>query len=243
MDQLTQLEESGFLILRRCFPPEQIDVWREDLGTTLNRAAADAADAATLRSAAGIICGARNLLSLWPTTATLWRTSALLELLHAVLGPDAGLVRVLYFDKPADGSWALPWHKDLTIAVRDHRLPITRFQRPTFKAGVPHVEAPLELLQNMLTLRLHLDDVTEENGPLKIVPGSHHTGKELRLGEIPPQSVLVERGDVFFMRPLLAHSSGNTHPQSRRHRRTLHFEFAGQSRLQDGYAWHDFVPL
>ena len=30
----------------------------------------------------------------------------------------------------------------------------------------------------MLTARLHLDEVTEENGPLRVLPGSHRGGKD-----------------------------------------------------------------
>src|SRR5262249_58384817 len=114
------------------------------------------------------------------------------------------LVRVLFFDKPPERSWALPWHKDLTVAVRDNRLPSRHFAKPTRKAGVPHVEAPPELLEAMLTARIHLDDVTEENGPLKVVPGSHRTGKALVLDGAVPHTVLAGRGDVLLLRPLVA---------------------------------------
>ena len=161
-------------------------------------------------------------------------------MLAQVLGPRFGLVRTLYFDKPPERSWALPWHKDLTIAVRDNRLPSRHFLRPTTKAGVPHVEAPTQVLEQMLTVRIHLDDVTEENGPLRVVPGSHRTGKEVNLGAVPPQSVLAQQGDVLLMRPLLAHCSHRSHPDMRRSRRILHLEFAGQPELPDGFAWHDF---
>ena len=51
-----------------------------------------------------------------------------------------------------------------------------------------------------------------------------------------------ERGDVLLMRPLLAHNSGRSHPETTRHRRILHLEFAGLAELPDGFAWHTFVP-
>jgi len=195
-----------------------------------------------MRSAAGNVYGARNLLELWPGSAVVWRQPPLPAALATTLGADYGLVRVLYFDKPPDRSWALPWHKDLTIAVREHRGATGAFSKPTRKAGIPHVEAPLHVLQEMLTVRIHLDDVTEENGPLKVVPGSHLAGKELRLDQAPPHAVLAKRGDVLLMRPLVAHSSGDTCPRTRQHRRVVHLEFAAQSALADGYAWHDFLP-
>ena len=62
------------------------------------------------------------------------------------------------------------WHKDTAIAVDSNRGASKYFSRPTVKAGVPHVVAVDEILRQMLTLRIHLDEVTDENGPLKVIP-------------------------------------------------------------------------
>jgi ectoine hydroxylase-related dioxygenase (phytanoyl-CoA dioxygenase family) len=128
----------------------------------------------------------------------------------------------------------------LTIAVRDNGLSTPVFCKPTRKAGVPHVEAPVEILEQMVNVRIHLDEVTDENGPLRVLPGSHRTGKELRFADLSPRSILVAAGDVLLIRPLLAHSSGNASPNTHRHRRILHLEFAANAELPDGYSWHDF---
>ena len=82
-------------------------------------------------------------------------------------------VRALFFDKPPDRSWNLPWHKDTSIAVKDLSIQSSSFSRPTTKAGVPHLIACDEVLRRMLTLRIHLDEVSDENGPLRVIPGSH----------------------------------------------------------------------
>jgi ectoine hydroxylase-related dioxygenase (phytanoyl-CoA dioxygenase family) len=175
-------------------------------------------------------------LQLWPGVADVWRRAPLPDLLADVLGLNFGLVRVLYFDKPPEQSWALPWHKDMTIAVKDNRLPSAHFSHPTTKIGVPHVEVPEWLLEQMLTLRLHLDDMTEENGPLKVMAGSHR-GEENKL----PTSIFGQRGDVLLMRPLVSHCSNRSKEGTTQHRRILHFEFAGVAELPDGYEWHDYV--
>ena len=94
----------------------------------------------------------------------------------------------------------------------------------------------------MVTARIHLDDVTDENGPLKVIPGSHATGTILQLGDVQPEAIRVQRGDVLLMRPLLAHGSGRSHPETHRHRRILHLEFAASAELPDGYNWYDFRP-
>jgi hypothetical protein len=235
---LAAIDADGFAVLPAVFPPDEIDAIRDDLTRKLQ----PLSDATAVRSDNGTVYAARNILTLAPEVATLWRKLPLVDTLVAVLGSDFGLVRTLYFDKPPERTWSLPWHKDLTIAVRENRLPSARFTKPTSKAGVPHVEAPQQLLEAMLFARIHLDDVTEENGPLQVIAGSHRSGKSLELGRKPPQTVLVQRGDVLLIRPLVAHCSGRSHPETSQHRRILHLEFAACPTLPDGYAWHSFVP-
>jgi hypothetical protein len=232
-----QVERDGFSLLTGVFTAEQVDAILKGLGAAL----AHAGGGSAILGHAGGVYAARNVLSLWPAAAEVWCQPPLPGALADILGPGFGLVRVLFFDKPPEQSWALPWHKDLTVAVRDNRLPGRHFRNPTRKAGVPHAEAPLEVLRAMLTARVHLDDVTDENGPLRVIPGSHRSGKALELGDVAPRNVLARRGDVLLMRPLLAHCSNRSHTGTPRHRRILHLEFAGSADLPDGYAWHTFL--
>jgi ectoine hydroxylase-related dioxygenase (phytanoyl-CoA dioxygenase family) len=169
-------------------------------------------------------------------------TPALREVLLAELAPGAGVVRGLFFDKPPGHGWALPWHKDYTVAVRAHGPP-GRFRKPTTKAGIPHLEAPTELLARMLTARVHLDDMTDENGPLRVVPGSHRFDRTADDEPRPPVVVRCRAGDVLLMRPLLTHASGHAAPGTAMHRRIVHLECAPAGELGDGYEWRDFVPL
>jgi ectoine hydroxylase-related dioxygenase (phytanoyl-CoA dioxygenase family) len=162
--------------------------------------------------------------------------------LAGVLGPHFGLVRGLFFDKPPARSWALPWHKDMTIAVKDNRVPSRHFAKPTMKAGVPHVEAPRAVLERMLTVRIHLDPMTAFNGPLKVLPGTHRTRQAMPSPTVSPHPVLGDAGDVLVMRPLLSHASGRSDPETRSHRRVLHLEFAADPNLPDGYEWRRFIP-
>jgi hypothetical protein len=236
-DWIADVAVKGFALVPAVFNPGQVDDILHDLQGAFDPHAGDSA----IRSDGGIVFAARNLIQLWPAAATVWRQPPLPKLLAACLGPSFGLVRGLFFDKPPDRSWALPWHKDLTIAVREHR-PSQEFVHPTVKAGVPHVEAPRQLLESMLTVRIHLDDVTHENGPLQVVPGSHRSGKEMELGNTQPETILAKRGDVLLIRPLVAHCSGGAHPETRRHRRIVHLECAACKELPEGFRWHDFLP-
>lgn len=230
-----RLTRDGFVVLPSALTPGECKELAEGIGLAL--AACD--DESSALKTGGAIYGARNLLDLFPPALDAWRKPPLVLLLREVLGEPFGLVRGLYFDKPPAGSWSLPWHRDMTIAVRDNTLPSESFRNPTRKAGVPHVEAPDDVLRQMLALRIHLDAATPENGPLQVIAGSH-TSREAP-GAGPPVVVLAQAGDVLAMRPLLLHASGESLPGTTLHRRVIHLEFAAQEQLPDGYAWRRFV--
>jgi ectoine hydroxylase-related dioxygenase (phytanoyl-CoA dioxygenase family) len=89
-------------------------------------------------------------------------------------------------------------------------------------------------------VRLHLDDCAEEDGPLRVVPGSHldtwdtpeAAARARRLhGEV---SCPGRRGSLLVMRPLLLHASSKACGRSRR--RVLHFLF-GPRGLPHGLRW------
>jgi Phytanoyl-CoA dioxygenase (PhyH) len=233
-----RLHEKGFAVVESVFDSAECDRFTRELEAAL---VACTDERVVLRRASGAIFGARNLLTVFPQTTMLWRKQPLMDLLTKVLGGQFGLVRGLYFDKSPEGTWSLPWHQDRTIAVREHAISSEQFRNRTMKGGVPHVEAPEELLRQMLTLRIHLDEVTEENGPLQVLPGTHACGATSSAG--PPVAVFAKAGDVLAMRPLLSHCSGASHSETGRHRRVIHLEFAGLRELPDGYQWNEFVHL
>ena len=234
------IADQGFALLLNVFT---LDECRE-LADGIEQALQSTRDEATaLRRQNGVLYGARNLISLFPPTRTLWQRDSLLQVLRTELGQDFGLVRGLYFDKPPGGNWSLPWHQDLTIAVKDHSLPSTQFRNRTTKAGVPHVEAPRNVLEQMLTLRIHLDDVDEENGPLQVLPGSHRLASASDAASQDPVSIHTSAGGVLAIRPLVSHASGSASATTTRYRRIIHLEFAASPTLPDGYEWqHFFSP-
>lgn len=204
-----------------------------------------AESASTLRHGTNIY-GARNLIQICPVSIEWLEEPRVREVCQALLGGECGIVRGLYFDKPPGSSWTLPWHQDLTIAVKDNRLPSSNFSHPTRKAAVDHVEAPTWLLESMLTLRLHLDAMTSENGPLLVRPGTHRQGK-LRESQAPASSAVQElhcqAGDCLIMRPLLSHSSRLSDENCMLHRRVVHIELSSVRDLPDKYQWNLFRPL
>jgi hypothetical protein len=191
----------------------------------------------------GEVYGGRDLLWRNPEIGRLARSPELTTIARAILGPGAFAVRGLFFDKTPMVNWNLPWHQDLTIAVRERR-DVPGFGPWTLKGGIPHTHAPASLLARMLTIRLHLDDCGPSSGPLRVLPGSHAQGK-LDPGAIATWSArsetlvvdcLVSAGGVVVMRPLLLHASASgTGPC---HRRVIHLEHAAEA-LPGGLEWYD----
>ena len=236
----SDLHRDGYCLLPSAVPGDVVERLLTVCTAVLEAEAAGESQSVLARSSHGHVYAARNLIGAVAEVSTVWRDGPLLGFLRDELGDGFGLVRALFFDKPPDRTWNLPWHKDTSIAVRDHHVSSGLFTRPTVKAGVPHLIAPDEVLRRMLTLRIHLDDVTDENGPLRVIPGSHVSSD--CDGDVEQAvDIHARAGDVLAMRPLISHASGSSHEGTRRHRRILHLEFAADGELPDGVAWHDFV--
>jgi len=228
------LHEFGYAILPGVFAPVEMAALGNRLAVALQ------SDQPSVLRSRGATYGSRDLVRLLPEVCELPRDARLREFIAADLGPRAGLVRALFFDKPPTSSWSLPPHKDRAIAVKRHGMPTTHFRRPTVKAGVPHVEASESLLARMLTLRIHLDPMTAANGPLSVVPGSHSLPKDEEAGAV---EIHAEIGDVLAMRPLLTHSSSLPHQGTTMGRRVIHLELSGCEEVPDGYEWDSFHAI
>ena len=222
------LEKHGFAIVPGVLSPADVDEMIEQIQTLL--------DAGPNRSAHAL----RHLADMAPAVRRVAESAAVRGLVELVLGADAlFLVRSLFFDKTPEANWKVAWHQDLTITVRQ-RIEVPGFTAWSVKDGVNHVQAPVELLEQMLTVRLHLDECASTNGPLSVIPGSHKSGR-LNARQITkwrervqPVICLVPRGGALLMRPLILHaSSAATQPK---HRRVVHLEFAAES-LPGGLGW------
>ncbi|QDU53970.1 phytanoyl-CoA dioxygenase family protein [Aeoliella mucimassa] len=174
---------------------------------------------------------ARRLLESCPTVAELADSRAIREVVEPVLGAAAFVVRGLLFDKVEGANWQVAWHQDLMIPVRQ-QIETPGFSAWSSKQGVVHVCPPAEVLAGMLTVRVHLDDCPQENGPLMVLPGTHQRGilsteqSQQLVAESEPEVCLARAGDVLVMRPLLLHASRPA--SSATHRRVVHLEYATQ---------------
>lgn len=151
------------------------------------------------------------------------------ELARALCGSAARPVRAILFDKSQVSNWSLDWHQDRTIWVRA-RAEVPGFGSWTVKSDMVHVEPPFELIERMVTLRLHFDQVTRSNGPLRVAPGSHRLGRIDESGiratvrELGEHSCLASRGDVWVYHSTILHASQTSESSSRR--RVLHVDYS-----------------
>jgi hypothetical protein len=156
-----------------------------------------------------------------------------------VLGPVARPVRAILFNKTPKNNWALAWHQDRTICVKEPRK-VAGFGPWTVKSGLHHVSPPFDLLTRMVTLRAHLDDVPEGNGPLLIAPGSHLLGRvsESGLDGVVKQCgttvCLAEAGDVWLYATPIVHGSKAASKPGKR--RVLQIDYAAEL-LPGGLQW------
>lgn len=154
-------------------------------------------------------------------------------------GADARPVRMILFDKNPATNWALGWHQDRTICVQEQR-DVAGFGPWTRKAGMLHVAPPIHLLEQMVTVRVHLDDVPIDNAPLLVAPGSHRFGlvREDAIADIVArcgvEACLADAGDIWvYATPILHASDAAANP---RRRRVLQIDYAAFD-LTDGLEW------
>jgi ectoine hydroxylase-related dioxygenase (phytanoyl-CoA dioxygenase family) len=210
--------DSGFQIIPKVFHPSELTTTALALEVGL-----------PARSKAG----ARHLMRLTAIRA-LAGDERLLEIGAGLLGRAAMPFRATLFDKSTQVNWLVAWHQDTALPLR-RRVESIGWGPWSVKAGVVYAHAPAAVLAQVVALRVHLDDSTSANGPLRVLPGTHTLGvlSNERIAvlqrDIGAVECLVPAGGVVAMRPLLVHASSKS--RDRRPRRVIHIEYAAHMEL------------
>jgi hypothetical protein len=187
------------------------------------------------------VYGVRNLLEICPAVRELAIDPRLRRFVTPIFGERAFAVRAIFFDKASDANWSLFWHQDNVISVRE-RADAPGFAGWSRKAGVWQVQPPPDVLASMMAIRVHLDDSRADNGPLRVLPGSHRFGWIDDLDDwkqrVAAVVCTVGCGGIVAMRPLLLHASAASDSADRR--RVIHLEFA-RDELPHGLQWNNRV--
>lgn len=225
-----QLAADGFCIIEDVVSPSEV--------AGLLRATADRLERVGARG------GVRHILRDVPEVRSLAESRGMRRIAEAGVGVGAHPVRGILFDKSPDANWKVVWHQDLTIGVRE-RCDVAGFGPWSDKDGAPHVQPPTELLSAMIAVRLHLDDCTADNGPVRVLPGSHRAGR-LSASEVDAWRArgsevecIVAAGGVLAFHSLLLHASSPA--RLPRHRRVVHIEYVADTwrHLPGGLQWQE----
>jgi ectoine hydroxylase-related dioxygenase (phytanoyl-CoA dioxygenase family) len=183
----------------------------------------------------------RRFLMEVPTAFDLIFTDKLKSIIQQVVGRNYFVVKSIYFDKPKTSNWYVPYHQDLTISV-DKKYEIENFGPWTIKQNQFSVQPPIDFLENIVTIRIHLDDTDENNGALKVVASSHL--KQIYRPEtidwnIETETICsVKQGGLKFMKPLVLHSSSRI--TNNKKRRVIHIEFSNKA-LPNELKWAERI--
>lgn len=207
---LTTLVDAGWLRLPSALSPAMLDALPVDAGLDADEA------------------GSRNLLEQYWCAGLVSPIRSHLQSIGLLLA-DAVAVQCTLFRKTTDCNWKVPYHQDLSIPVAA-RVEHSALSGWSMKEDGHYVQPPVDVLEALLAVRLHLDSSAGDEGALRVVPGSH------RFGRLNPDSIAAtdkrssevvctaDAGDLLLMRPLLLHASSKAERPNGR--RVLHFLFA-----------------
>ena len=215
-----RIDAHGFAVVPGALRQNEMDTLRADIDKTpLHRSRA----------------GARHMLGN-ASVAALASDPRLLNIACRVLGAEARPFRATLFDKSPTSNWLVVWHQDTALPLLErHELP--GWGPWSVKEGVIYAHAPATALEQVLALRVHLDESSDRNGPLRVLPGTHLMGVltddaiEQLASQIAAVDCVVPAGGVIAMRPLIVHASSKSLIEAPR--RVLHIEYAARMVMAD----------
>jgi len=235
ISHITSLQKNGFAVLDRIYSDLEI----EAIISCIEKASTEQKLANSFQNLFAI----RQVVSKIPKLKSLVFTEKLRTLLHIIFDETCFLTKAIYFDKPSTSNWFVAFHQDLSISV-DRKEDVSNYKNWTFKKGQFGVQPPLAILENVVTIRIHLDKTEKENGALKVIPTSHLRGI-YRLETIDWKTETehiceVEKGGIMLMKPLTFHASDRT--TNGKQRRVLHLEFSTKQ-LEKPLQWLEYDNL
>lgn len=215
----SHIHEYGFSVIHKVFSDQEVD----EIISVLNTIDTSRENFRKSEDLFAI----RQFLKEIPEIKDLIFNDNIKRIIREIFGEKYIVVKSIYFDKPETSNWYVAYHQDLTISV-DKKLELPNFGPWTTKQNQFAVQPPLNILENIYTIRIHLDDTDENNGALKVVPRSHAKGiyrPETIDWTVETEEICkVEKGGIMLMKPLILHGSNRT--TNGKKRRVIHIEFS-----------------
>ncbi|WP_298425058.1 phytanoyl-CoA dioxygenase family protein [uncultured Kordia sp.] len=232
---ISHLEVNGFAVLDRMYSNSEVEAIRSCI-EKVNAEQGFAESSANLFAI-------RQVMTKIPELKSLLFTDKFHKLLATIFDKSCFLTKAIYFDKPSKSNWFVAYHQDLSISV-DRREDVSSYKNWTFKKGQIGVQPPLDILENIVTIRIHLDKTEKENGALKVIPTSHQKGiyrPETIDWNIETEHICeVKKGGVMLMKPLTLHASERT--TNHKQRSVLHLEFSTKQ-LKKPLQWLEYCEI
>ncbi|AXT61617.1 phytanoyl-CoA dioxygenase [Aquimarina sp. AD10] len=229
------LEENGYSIIKSLYTESEID----QIATCIKHS--QKKEESFLRTKD--LFAIRQLNNVVPRLRELLFNVKLTNLLSELFDTKYFLTKAIYFDKPSTSNWFVGYHQDLSISV-NKKIDIPGYTNWTFKRGQYGVQPPIEILQNTITLRVHLDETDKNNGALKVIPKSHlkniYRPESIDWNIETEHVCVIEEGGVMLMKPLTLHASNKTTNGKRR--RVIHLEFCNHE-LENSLNWQERFEL
>ncbi len=226
-----ELEQKGFSITSKIYDKNEV----LKIIQTLERIDSDSPSIIKNKELFAI----RQLMNVKPELWNVLLNNNLSELIAEIGGENYFLTKAIYFDKPKKSNWFVSYHQDLSINVTE-KNEITDYVNWTNKRNQIGVQPPIKILENIFTVRIHLDDTTKDNGALRVIPKSHLKGiiRTDRENYKTEEEVLCElkKGESMLMKPLTLHASNRTINESKR--RVIHLEFSDME-LEKPIKWQE----
>ena len=230
-----ELEENGFSVLPNLYSDNEI----KRILACIENAEQDENSFMKTKDLFAI----RQLIKNVPELTDLLFNKKLIELLSDLSKSEYFLTKAIYFDKPSKSNWFVAYHQDLSISV-NQKTELKNYTNWTYKKGQYGVQPPLEILEDTITIRIHLDKTGKNNGALKVISKSHSNGiirADSKDWNIENEIICeVEKGGVMLMKPLTLHASNRT--TNGKKRRVIHLEF-NKNKLTEPLAWLEHYKI
>ena len=230
-----ELEQNGYSILSDLYSDREID----QISTCIENTEQDGNSFLKTKD----LFAVRQLIKNIPELKNLLFNEKLIELISDLSESEYFLTKAIYFDKPSESNWFVAYHQDLSISV-DQKTELENYINWTFKKGQYGVQPPTKILEDTITVRIHLDKTDKNNGALKVIPKSHLNGIvriDSKNWNAENEFVCeIEKGGAMLMKPLTLHASNRT--TNGKKRRVIHLEF-NKHNLTEPLTWLEHYEI
>lgn len=234
MNHINEINSEGFVIIDKVYSENEI----EKIISEIDKVTQIENDNSTFRKSQDLFA-IRQFHKEIPETLKYIFNKNLKEIIKTNFGENYFITKSIYFDKPEKSNWFVSYHQDLTISV-DKKVEVENFENWTTKQNQFAVQPPKEILEQIFTIRIHIDKTTKENGALKVLNKTHNKGifrtENIEVENETETICEIEKGGIMIMKPLLFHASNKTTNNERR--RVIHIEFSNQN-LPNKLEWSE----